>query len=147
MTKMLADLAEVVPGELDKTAPEIIWLQIDTSASNDERDELWPGDDGVTWCSESIGGIEIQYVRADLYTDMAKRLETAERDAARWRYLVSENNKGMHGKYRICWLDPRRNGFLTTDGVSCDGKDEQAIIRIIDAAMQEPTDRRIPEGE
>ena len=70
-------------------------------------------------------------------TDMAKRLEAAERDAARWRYLVSENNKGMHGKYRICWLDPRRDGFLTTDGVSCDGKDEQAIIRIIDASMQE----------
>jgi len=76
--KMLEDLAEVVPGELDKTAPEIIWLQIDTSESNKERDELWPGDDGVTWCSESIGGIEIQYVRADLYTDMAKRLEAAD---------------------------------------------------------------------
>jgi len=70
-------------------------------------------------------------------TDMAKRLEAAERNAARWRYLVSENNKGMHGKYRICWLDPRRDGFITTDGVSCDGKDEQAIVRIIDAAMGE----------
>jgi len=80
--KMLEDLEEVVPGELDKTAPEIIWLQIDTSESNKERDELWPGDDGVTWCSESIGGLEIQYVRADFYTDMAKRLEATERDAA-----------------------------------------------------------------
>ena len=73
MNKMLEELAEVVPGELDKTAPEIIWLQIDTSASNDERGEPWPGDDGVTWCGESIGGLEIQYVRADLYTDMEKQ--------------------------------------------------------------------------
>jgi len=88
------DLAEVVPGGLDKTAPEIIWLQIDTSESNKERDELWPGDDGVTWCSESIGGLEIQYVRADLYTDMAKRLEAAERDAARYRHLRKEGDIG-----------------------------------------------------
>jgi len=90
MTKMLEDLAKVVPGELDKTAPEIIWLQIDTSESNKERDELWPGDDGVTWCSESIGGLEIQYVRAELYTDMAKRLEAADallREAVEWNWL------------------------------------------------------------
>jgi len=70
-------------------------------------------------------------------TDMATRLKAAEMDAARWRYLVSENNKGMHGKYRICWFDNRGDGFFTTDGVSCDGKDEQAIVRIIDAAMGE----------
>ena len=76
--KLRKDLAEVVPGELDNTSPEIIWLQIDTSASNKDRDELWPGDDGVTWCSESIGGLEIQYVRADIYREAAKRLAALE---------------------------------------------------------------------
>ena len=59
---------DYMPGELDRTAPERIWLQVDTSASNRERNELWPGDDGVSWCSEPIGGLEIQYVRGDLVT-------------------------------------------------------------------------------
>lgn len=83
--KMLEDLEEVVPGELDKSAPAVIWLQIDTTGDNDDRSEPWPGTDGVTWQDESIGGQEIQYVRADLYRDMAARLEAAERDAARYR--------------------------------------------------------------
>jgi len=115
--------AGVVPGELDKTAPEIIWLQIDTSESNKERDELWPGDDGVTWCSESIGGLEIQYVRADLYTDMAKRLEAAERDAARLAAL--EQAIAEHGEQCI----PKN------------------VRQRADEIMQESGDRRIPEGE
>ena len=46
--------------------PPRIWLQIDTSADNSERDDKWPDPDGVSWCWESIGGLEIQYVRADL---------------------------------------------------------------------------------
>ncbi len=58
--------ADYVPGELDRTAPPRIWLQIDTSADNSERDDKWPDPDGVSWCWESIGGLEIQYVRADL---------------------------------------------------------------------------------
>jgi len=57
---------EYVPGELDRTAPPRIWLQIDTSADNSERDDKWPEPDGVSWFWESIGGLEIQYVRADL---------------------------------------------------------------------------------
>ena len=79
MTPLEKDLAEVVPGELDNTSPEIIWLQIDTSASNKDRDELWPGDDGVSWCSESIGGLEVQYVRADIYRNVARRLGALEK--------------------------------------------------------------------
>lgn len=58
---------DYTPGLLDSTAPPRIWLQVDTSASNDERDEAFPADiDGVTWQDESIGGLEVQYVRADL---------------------------------------------------------------------------------
>ncbi|GAB2620219.1 hypothetical protein [Novilysobacter erysipheiresistens] len=57
---------DYVPGELDRTAPARIWLQIDTSGDNAERDEAWPGADHVTWQDEEIGGLEIAYVRADL---------------------------------------------------------------------------------
>ena len=78
---LLDELEGVVPGELDATAPAVIWLQLDTDGDNERRDESWAGRDGVTWCDESIGGLEIQYARADLYRDMAKRLEAAERGA------------------------------------------------------------------
>jgi hypothetical protein len=59
---------DYTPGEIDRTAPERIWLQLDTDGDNQQRDESWTGRDGVTWCDESIGGLEIQYVRADLAT-------------------------------------------------------------------------------
>ena len=59
----------------------------------------------------------------------------AVKDAALWRYMVRENNKGGRGAFRIVWFDERDDGFTTTDGVSVDGKDEQAIIRIVSDAM------------
>lgn len=55
-----------LPGELDRTAPARIWLQVDLTGSNDERGEPWPGSEHVTWQDESLGGLEIEYVRADL---------------------------------------------------------------------------------
>lgn len=66
--------------------------------------------------------------------------EELTKDAARWRYLVAENNKGgLHGKYLICWYDPKGDGYCSTNGVSMNGKDDQAIVRIIDAAMLNAT--------
>lgn len=67
---VVTDALDYVPGELDKTAPDRIWLQIDTSASSNDREEPWPSCDGVTWQDESVGGLEIQYVRADLVAPM-----------------------------------------------------------------------------
>lgn len=56
-----------------ETAPERIWLQVDTDAYADsdgnmpEADEPFPHEaEGVSWCSEQIGGLEVEYVRADL---------------------------------------------------------------------------------
>lgn len=60
--------ADYVPGRLDLEAPPRIWLQIDTAGDNDDRDDHWPGSENVTWQDESIGGLEIEYVRADLAT-------------------------------------------------------------------------------
>ena len=105
--KMLEDLEEVVPGELDKTAPEIIWLQIDTLASNDDRDELWPGDDGVSWCSESIGGLEVQYVRADIYREAAKRLAALEQAMGEVDGRWFTNQKDL-----LIWLKHRADEIM-----------------------------------
>lgn len=54
---------------LDASMPPMIWLQIDTAGDNEaDRDEPMPEDalDNVTWCRDSIGGVEVEYVRADL---------------------------------------------------------------------------------
>lgn len=87
-----------MPGELDATAPKVIWLQIDTGSDNAMRDEPWPGADGVTWQDESIGGLEIQYVRADLAAAPPSALVGQEPVA--W-YLPSEEG------YDSCFRDHR----------------------------------------
>ena len=46
-----------------RTAPERIWLQADI---NELRADDPFENDGVTWCAESVGGTEVEYVRADL---------------------------------------------------------------------------------
>lgn len=52
---------------LTETAPARIWLQVDVGASGDDRSEPFPSDvDGVTWHSEELGGLEVEYVRADV---------------------------------------------------------------------------------
>lgn len=55
------------PDTVSETAPERIWLQIDPHGADIERAEPFPADDdGVTWCRDSAGGVEVAYVRADL---------------------------------------------------------------------------------
>lgn len=58
-----------------RTAPERIYLQIG------EDQPLWDEhfDDGeeVTWCADSIGGVEIPYVRADAAEARAERYRKA----------------------------------------------------------------------
>lgn len=50
---------------LTESAPERIWLQID--AGNSDRSWPYPADhDGISWCWESIGGAEVDYIRSDL---------------------------------------------------------------------------------
>lgn len=68
---LLAELEKAEPvaaSPLDASMPPRIWLQVDTEADNDERDEPVPesawGD--LTWHHEQIGGLEVEYVRADL---------------------------------------------------------------------------------
>ena len=44
---------------LHKTAPEVIWLQIDDEA------EQFQGWDAQTWCSDRINETDVKYVRSD----------------------------------------------------------------------------------
>jgi len=51
---------------LTKTAPERIWLQIDPDTPLSDSSDPFPEDlDGITWCADSVGGLEVEYVRAD----------------------------------------------------------------------------------
>lgn len=62
----LPELPEV--GPLDLSAPPRVWLQVNVDGDEDDRSEVIPREawGELTWCSESIGGQEVQYVRADL---------------------------------------------------------------------------------
>ena len=60
--------AQAAIAAMDASAPERIWLQVDTDGDNDDRSEpisreSW---DELTWHYEPIGGQEVEYVRADL---------------------------------------------------------------------------------
>ncbi len=45
---------------LHKTAPEVIWLQVDPDSKHFGE---W---DDTTWCSEKMNGTDVKYVRADM---------------------------------------------------------------------------------
>lgn len=70
--------------KLIESAPERIWLQVDAGAIViDEEDEdlsdPFPSDhDGISWCHESVGGIEVEYTKTDL--NEWQPMETAPTD-------------------------------------------------------------------
>jgi hypothetical protein len=55
-------------GEMDRTAPPRVWLQVDTNGDPSDRSDPIPRDawGELTWCYESIGGQEVVYVREDI---------------------------------------------------------------------------------
>jgi hypothetical protein len=60
-------VAKVEPSPMDASAPPRVWLQVDDQGDNEDRSETIPETSwcDLTWCSESIGGQEIEYVRVD----------------------------------------------------------------------------------
>lgn len=64
------------PANLDASMPERIWLQIDTDGDPEDRSEPFRGDtQDLTWCAESIGGLEVEYVRKDIFDALAARVK------------------------------------------------------------------------
>lgn len=78
-------------GHTTETAPKRIWLQVNPDAREDAEtggvegdDEPFPDGD-VTWCWHSIGGLEVEYVRADLVratVEVASQVDLVARVAA-----------------------------------------------------------------
>ena len=59
--------AAAVPDNVTRTAPAKIWLQVDADDYQESRDAAFQSfNDECSWCSESQGGVEIGYIRADL---------------------------------------------------------------------------------
>ena len=52
--------------KLTESAPERIWLQVNPSEVVHLDDEPLDNWTDCTWCSESVGGSEVDYVRADI---------------------------------------------------------------------------------
>ena len=67
--------------------------------------------------------------------DMAKRLEAAERDAARYRWIL-EHFRFANDSLREIWFDAHTR---------VNQEDAKDLDKEIDAAMQESGDRRTPE--
>jgi hypothetical protein len=76
--------AEVRPDNVTPNAPERIWLQVDATGDAEDRSEpLSPDDwDELTWCAESVGGVEVEYVRADKFAALVAERESFKREAA-----------------------------------------------------------------
>lgn len=125
--KMAAQLHYHGTDEFSDDASTVIReLLAELDAARKDAEAAWASLPGVIYMDPPDGGSPT----------LAEMLGRMAKDAERWRYLVAENNKGgMRGKYCICWYDPKGDGYITTSGLSCDGKDDQAIVRIIDAAL------------
>lgn len=76
-----------------ETAPKQLWLQINPEASRNEDDTFegadlpFPYGEEITWCGERIGGLEIEYTRADLATGIPlaqKAWEAGFIEACKW---------------------------------------------------------------
>lgn len=87
--KSLAALSHPVsspPNTLTATAPQRVWLQINPDGVGNGVYPYPADHDGVTWCWHSIGGDEVEYVRADLAAQpvSAPAAEQAEPVAWTW---------------------------------------------------------------
>lgn len=51
---------------LHKSAPEVIWLQVDPES------EQFDGWEAITWCTDQINDTDVKYVRADQILKMSK---------------------------------------------------------------------------
>lgn len=64
--------AQEVVGEMDRTAPPRVWLQIDPTGDETDRSEVIPESawEDLTWHYSPIGGQEVEYIRKDLTPNM-----------------------------------------------------------------------------
>jgi hypothetical protein len=60
-------------GAMDRSAPERVWLQVDTDGNPEDRSEVIRRENwtDLTWHYEPIGGQEVEYIRTDLSTPAA----------------------------------------------------------------------------
>lgn len=85
-------------GALDLSMPPKIWLQIDPNSSNEDRNQsvgesAWSE---ISWCAESIGGLEVVYIRQDLATSPTG---AEARDAERLDWLESNDEPAIEGPF------------------------------------------------
>lgn len=107
---------EYVPGLLDSTAPAQIWLQIDTGANDNDREERFPANhEDISWCDERVGGLEIAYVRADLAHRHLRAMESVPLDGtpALLKFKSPEQLPDRAHGYADRWFVGRYTGEFT----------------------------------
>lgn len=69
---------------LRKTAPDVIWLQIDPEGTS--CSPQWSLLDGATWCDDKINDTDVEYIKGDRLTVLEAQLATqSERADYAWR--------------------------------------------------------------
>lgn len=97
--------------ECARTVPERIWLQVDI---NDAQQDQPFENDGVTWCAESVGGAEVEYIRSDLASkpSQAQDTERVERLKSDLRAIMIQYGAAERS------ADPERIRSTTSAGVA-----------------------------
>ena len=105
---------------LHKSAPEVIWLQVDPEA------EQFDGWEAQTWCEDKINETDVKYVRADLTPNI--ELTGAARHEAGIDAL-REENKNLRSALHDCVKSLQGYRCELSDGQPCDA--EKAAVAIL----------------
>ncbi len=69
------------------TAPRAIWLNVFTG----DPDGEFPADhEGITWCEDEAGDVDVPYVRADIHSHLIARVAELQADAAELAFLAED---------------------------------------------------------
>lgn len=98
------------------TAPERIYLQISDDESH--ADQEFPCGYDVTWCSDSVLALEVEYVRADITLQEADALRS---EVSRLRAVVDSAVRAMgdHNAPNDCYATGPLTGDPYRDLVEC----------------------------
>jgi hypothetical protein len=71
------------------TAPERIWLQVcvDCDGSDCAQGSFPSDHEGITWCQDSIGGVQVEYVRADTHPATIREVSDEDVECAQEAFV------------------------------------------------------------
>jgi hypothetical protein len=113
------------------TAPRTIWLNVFTG----DPDGEFPADhEGITWCEDEAGDVDVPYVRADINAQLIARVAELQAGNRRMRAALLEARRaiGDHHAPNDCYATGPMTGNPIRDLVECPAC---SAIAMFDAAI------------